>query len=183
MLDGQKKLYKNDGIARPGTRQPRKTRKSVTHGNRKNRHGDGKTKTAMRFYPDMESPPMGDMNDVKLAVVDFGDADGEPLWPHRHHQRCHTYYLYMSSGMPAMWDNAPAPRAQTHSAAAGSRNWTFLRRQSTAAPHTRGWRGVYMRAGPIMGIMRMAGARPGPGRRPSRSCRSPPLTPLNMFRR
>ena len=137
MLDGQKKLHKNDRIARPGTRQPRKTRKSVTHGNRKNRHGDGKIKTAMRFYPDMESPPVGDMNDVKLAVVDFGDADGEPLWPHRHHQRCHTYYLYMSSGMPAMWDNAPAPRAQTHSAAAGSRNWTFLRRQSTAAP-TRG---------------------------------------------
>lgn len=32
MLDGQKKLHKNDEIARPGTRQPRKTRKSVTHG-------------------------------------------------------------------------------------------------------------------------------------------------------
>ena len=89
----KKKLYKNDGIARPGTRQPRKTRKSVTHGNRKNRHGYEKIKTAMRIYPDMESPPVRDMNDVKLAVVDFGDADGEPLWPHRHHQQRHTHYL------------------------------------------------------------------------------------------
>lgn len=182
MLDGQKKLHKNDGITRPGTRQPRKTRKSVTHGNRKNRHGYGKIKTAMRIYPDMESPPVRDMNDVKLAVVDFGDADGKPLWPHRHHQRCHTYYIYVIRKTCYVEERPDTTRTNA------------LRRRrkpeldipaaaEAAVSPPEGRRGIYMRPGRIMGIMRMAGARPGPGRWLSLSPRSPPLTPLNMFRR